>query len=44
MRGDGEVKSSTRGPVPVPALTWFVVQDKNLQPELDSTLDFRLGM
>lgn len=42
--GDGGVKSRTRSLVPVPALTWYVVQDNTLQPELDSTLDFILGM
>lgn len=44
-RGGSGIKSSTKSPVPMPALTRYVVQDnENLKSELDSTLDFRLGM
>ena len=44
-RGGGAVvKSTTRSPVPVPALMWYVIQGENLQSELNGTQDFRLRM
>lgn len=42
--GGAVVKCSTRSPVPVPALMWYVIQDENLQSELNGTQDFRLRM